>query len=131
MPETNRNTHATEYFTIRIKPGACPRTTFGYRVVPSSATIVVCGTTYVASLDKPFGERNWIAATKTDCAMECEGRTQMAAAIALAESILLVHHGIESVARPAMIINLATRNANPDEEREYCDVPGDEGGDFN
>ena len=38
---------------------------------------------------------------------------------------------ITEPSRPAMIINLATRNANPDEEREYCDVPGDEGGDFN
>jgi hypothetical protein len=26
-----------------------------------------------------------------------------------------------------MVINLAKRNANPDEEREYCGEPGEEG----
>jgi len=29
--------------------------------------------------------------------------------------------------RPAMIINLATRNANPDEERELAEEPGEHG----
>ena len=29
--------------------------------------------------------------------------------------------------RPAMIINLAKRNANPDEEREYAEEPGEHG----
>ena len=29
--------------------------------------------------------------------------------------------------RPAMIVNLAKRNANPDEEREYCEDPGEDG----
>ena len=32
----------------------------------------------------------------------------------------------EETPRPAMIINLATRNANPDEEREYAEEPGDD-----
>ena len=32
----------------------------------------------------------------------------------------------EETTRPAMIINLATRNANPDEEREYAEEPGDD-----
>ncbi len=30
---------------------------------------------------------------------------------------------IEETTRPAMVINLATRNANPDEEREYAEAP--------
>ena len=33
----------------------------------------------------------------------------------------------EETLRPAMVINLAKRNANPDEEREYCEEPGEEG----
>ena len=33
----------------------------------------------------------------------------------------------EETTRPAMIVNLAKRNANPDEEREYCEEPGEEG----
>ena len=36
-------------------------------------------------------------------------------------------HNNEETPRPAMIINLAKRNANPDEEREYCEEPGEEG----
>lgn len=32
----------------------------------------------------------------------------------------------EETTRPAMIINLAKRNANPDEEREYAEEPGDD-----
>jgi hypothetical protein len=33
----------------------------------------------------------------------------------------------EETTRPAMIINLATRNANPDEEHEYAEEPGLDG----
>ena len=36
-------------------------------------------------------------------------------------------HNNEETPRPAMVINLAKRNANPDEEREYCEDPGEEG----
>lgn len=36
-------------------------------------------------------------------------------------------HNNEETTRPAMIINLAKRNANPEEEREYCEEPGEEG----
>ena len=32
----------------------------------------------------------------------------------------------EETPRPAMIINLAKRNANPDEEPELCEEPGEE-----
>jgi hypothetical protein len=34
---------------------------------------------------------------------------------------------IEETPRTPMVINLATRNANPDEEPEMCEQPGDEG----
>lgn len=79
----------TDRYTLTVNRGSCPRTAYGWRSHPASATIVIGTKTYKASLDtnerKP--KMGWMARCTTDCLIECWGRTQVEAATAIAETL--------------------------------------------